>query len=447
MIAVDAMRISVSRSEGFAAAPSRRSHPSVSIARKPGCCHRVLAYCPDENNGRVTTAANPLADLFPALEAIASHASGVVPATGQAILDLQRPDQDEMYDRVHLGPEAGSVLRASIESEPGPAYRQVQPVHRRERTVFRYFLDGSAHTYYLGNVIENERHSAVHLAQIGAAALRRDDLGRVHVADGRRTLLVMLDRSALSDALFEATADACRQVDPSGQRIRLLDSGGDDALTAGVQAAKEPRSRAAHRANWQMRLLERAIAASLAEGLAEGDVSEWLVVDGSLGNEYVTDWKHSHWAHIGVIKSTWKGMRFEIGTGRRREVVNIFRLLVDLPPDSRTLAFGLREGKLATWFVRLRGPDKLDFPLMGTLRVEMPNPSGEPIATELIDELSGALIAERTETPYGRDDRWHSHLYPIWLTERSITNSLFLTESALKAALRWPFAKILGGAA
>lgn len=391
---------------------------------------------------------NPIEDIIPALEAISEQASGIVPATGQAIADLQRPDQEEMYDGVYLGEEADSVLRASIEEDSADAYRAVRSIPRRERTIFRYFLDGSAHTYYLGNVIENERYSPVHLAQIGAAALRRDDKGRLHGAAAHRTLLIMLDHGRLSPALVEAADAACKSVDPTGRTVRIADSGADDPLTVGLQAAKEPRSRAAHRANWQMRLLEREVAASLAQDLEDEGKNELLVIDGSLGNEYVADWKHAHWPHVGVIKSTWKGMRFEIGTGRHAQPVNIFRLLVDLPAKSRTVAFSLRDGKVATWFVRLRGPEKLQFPLMGTLRVEMPNPSGDAISSALIDELSGALVCERSETPYGRDDRWHAHLYPIWLTEQAITHSLFFTEAVLKAAMRWPLGDLkIGGAA
>jgi hypothetical protein len=138
-------------------------------------------------------------------------------------------------------------------------------------------------------------------------------------------------------------------------------------------------------------------------------------------------------------------MRFEIGRERRR--VNLFQLLAELPAGHRTIAFSLREGRLATWFVRLRGPDNLQFPLMGTLRVEVPMTASDGrIATEVVDELSGALLAERSVTPYGKDNRWHSHLYPIWLAERAISQTLFVPENVLKAALRWPLSALHLGA-
>ena len=45
---------------------------------------------------------NPFEGLRPALEVMAKEGE-ILPATGQAIEDLMRPDQEEAYDRVRLG--------------------------------------------------------------------------------------------------------------------------------------------------------------------------------------------------------------------------------------------------------------------------------------------------------------------------------------------------------
>lgn len=50
---------------------------------------------------------------------------------------------------------------------------------------------------------------------------------------------------------------------------------------------------------------------------------------------------------------------------------------------------------------------------MGVVKVELVNPSREPVPSELIDEISRSLVAERSVTPHGQDRRWHAHLYPI----------------------------------
>jgi hypothetical protein len=81
---------------------------------------------------------------------------------------------------------------------------------------------------------------------------------------------------------------------------------------------------------------------------------------------------------------------------------------------------------------------------MGVVKVEYPNPSGEAVPSHLIDNLSRALVGERSETPHGKDVRWHAHLYAIFLAEQAVKNS-FLSHEALKAGLRWPERARLSG--
>jgi hypothetical protein len=45
---------------------------------------------------------NPFIGLRPALEVMVREGE-ILPATGQAVEDLMRPDQEEAYDRIRLG--------------------------------------------------------------------------------------------------------------------------------------------------------------------------------------------------------------------------------------------------------------------------------------------------------------------------------------------------------
>jgi hypothetical protein len=117
--------------------------------------------------------------------------------------------------------------------------------------------------------------------------------------------------------------------------------------------------------------------------------------------------------------------------------VNLYELLADLPYSSRTCAFASRSGKAAIWFLRLREQKHMDYPLMGVVKIELPNPEGQAIKSELIDEVSAALVAERQATPHGKDPRWHAHLYAIYLAEQAVKNG-FISNEALKAGLKWP---------
>jgi hypothetical protein len=368
---------------------------------------------------------NPFEGLRPALE-VMSKEGRILPATGQAVEDMMRPDQEESYDRVRLGLNQGDILDVAIEAPNRELYVACTQVCRMDKHIFRYFLDGSAKTFYLGHVCENERQTPVHVSQIGATAVFRDDRGQMHVARSKNKILLLFNRDELS---FGPQVE--KLIAEAGDNFGFVNLKEDDPQTSGVHAGKEPRSRAAHRANWQMRILEKEIALGL-----DRKPSEWLMLDGGLGSEYAKDWPEGK-EYLGVVKSAWKELKFCVKSGRASKTINTFELLANLKTGCRTLVFALREGRIATWFVRIRGPEYLDFPLMGVLRIELPNPSMEAVPSAVIDEISGALIAERCVSPHGKDTRWHAHLYAIFLAEQSVKNGFVSTE-VLKAGMKWP---------
>jgi hypothetical protein len=66
--------------------------------------------------------------------------------------------------------------------------------------------------------------------------------------------------------------------------------------------------------------------------------------------------------------------------------------------------------------------------MFGVIKVEIPNIANQPITSDFIDILSGALLAEQYVTPYGSDDRWHTHLYPIYQAEHNSKQMFYSTE-------------------
>jgi len=369
--------------------------------------------------------ANPFEGLRPALELMAKEGD-ILPATGQAVEDLMRPDQEEAYDRVRLGVDSDAILDLVIEAPNRELYVNTPEITRNQKHFFRYFLDGSARTFYLGNVVEGERQTPIHVAQIGAAAVIRDDQGRMKVAQAEHKFVLLMNKDELSfgSAVEEA-------VGAAGSRYEFVNLKEQDQQTDGVKAGIEPRSRAAHKANWRMRVLEGNIARQLPRGS-----KEWLILDGGLGSEYVRDWPEGK-DYLGVVKSSYKNLKFCVKSGRTKQTINTYQLLAGLKAGQRTMAFGLREGAVATWYVRIRGPEHLEFPLMGVLRAELANPSGEAVPSELINEISGALVAERQAAPHGKDVRWHAHLYAVYLAEQAVKNGFVSTE-VLKSGMKWP---------
>ncbi len=370
---------------------------------------------------------NPFAALNPVLQVLAEEGR-VLPATGQAIIDLVRPDLDEGYDRAIGGGD--ETVRTMWETPGHRLYTDVRPIPRREDHVLRHFVDGSTKTYFIGTVLEHQRSSPVQLAQVGAASVSRDDYGAMHVTCVIHKLLLMLDKTSLSDILWDRVRTAARAV----PNLEVRSTASDDIFTSAF-GVSEPRSRGAHRANWAMREIEVHIARECLERAAD----EILVADGALGNEYL-DWRGA--PIIGVAKSFRRDVQFALGTGPRARETNLYALLANLEVSQRTAVFPRwpgqdREGKMLFWYVRIRPQRGLDYPLMGVVKVQIPNPELQPIDSDLVDHISGALVAERAVTPHGSDSRWHAHLYPISIAEHVIKNQ-FYSEEVLKAAIRWP---------
>lgn len=86
---------------------------------------------------------NPIACLAPALDLL-GNSLNILPATGGAVEDLQRPDIDEVEDAL-INRDAGEVTAFAETPEPSLSslYRPTPPLFRQEKHLFRFFIDGS----------------------------------------------------------------------------------------------------------------------------------------------------------------------------------------------------------------------------------------------------------------------------------------------------------------
>jgi hypothetical protein len=364
---------------------------------------------------------NPFEGLRPALDLIA-HEAKVLPATGQAMEDLMRPDHAEVIDRLRTGDD--NIFEVLLETPNRNPYIEVKPLHRTEKHLLRYFLDGSARTFFLGDAVEGKRRTPIHVAQVGAAAVYRKDNGQVNIAKSIHRVTLMMDMKAVS--FGERVKEL---VEKAGPRFAFHDTMEEDGETEKT-SGKEPRSRAAHKAHHLMAQEEEKLGRELPRG-----ENQWLVLDGSLGKD-LYKWKEVP-LFLGVTKSFSREPLFKLPGARGGQTVNLYELLEKLPFSARTCAFSARSGKVVVWYVRLREQKHLDYPLMGVIKIELPNLGGEPVPSDVINEISGALVAERQVTPHGKDIRWHAHLYAIYLAEQAVKNGFISTE-ALKAGLKWP---------
>jgi hypothetical protein len=370
---------------------------------------------------------NPLSGLRAPLAALVGDAR-VLPAGGGAQEYLQRFDIDEQYDRIAIGRER--VVKDVAERPNRSLYVEAPPLARREDHAFRLFLDGSSRVTFLGTLVGEKRPTPVVLAQIGAAGLDRRGDGRLHVAQRDVRLILLLDKTSLTERLWDHVSALA-----AAGNVELKDSAEETAYTDNTPFGNtvEPRSRAAHIANWHMRLLEQDV---LARVLPDRPDDSWVVLDGGLGKEF---WEaREPEGYVGVVKNFSKELIFELpGPRGGTRTVDLHTLIARLPIAHRTLAFRRPDNRTAFWYVRLRGPVELDYPLMGVVKAEVPLSADGLLASELVDRLSHCLVAERTVATPSRDARWHAHLYPIYLAERAISVA-FVSHEVLRAAVKWP---------
>lgn len=215
-----------------------------------------------------------------------------------------------------------------------------------------------------------------------------------------------------------------------GDRFGFHDTMEEDGETEKSSPGKEPRSRAAHKAHHIMAGEEEKLGRTLPR-----KKGQWLVLDGNLGKD-LHPWR-SVPQFFGLTTSFSRRPVFKLPGPRGGQVVNLYELLSTLPFSARTCAFSVRAGKVVAWHVRLREQRHLDCPLMGVVKVEFPNPTGEAVPSQLIDEVSSALVAKRQVTPHGKDARWHAHIYAIYLAEQAVKAGFVSTE-VLKAGIKWP---------
>jgi hypothetical protein len=185
---------------------------------------------------RPRRASNPFRLLLPVLALIAEEAR-VLPATGQAMEDLVRPDHDEVIDQLRNGDQR--VLGDRLEYPNQSSYVNLRPLHRTERHLFRYFLDGSARTFFLGDVVEGHRRSSVHVSQIGVAAIYRKNDGRVRVGASCHKIVLMMNKKELSFGDRIQTA-----IERAGPHFAFHDCNERDGETERTSPGKDSRSRA-----------------------------------------------------------------------------------------------------------------------------------------------------------------------------------------------------------
>ena len=190
-----------------------------------------------------------------------------------------------------------------------------------------------------------------------------------------------------------------------------------------------PINAAIAKANSMMHDMEIAILGQMVHsGTLEPD--HMLIVDGPLqfirqdtGKPEFADMFYNV---VGVSKSF--DPMLPTSNKSKRGGTQIGAELLKLKYGQRTPVF-LKENskhrKFGCWYLRIRSKNKVSGPLEGIIKIEKMAilEEEEGLDSSVVDNLSLWLLNEGSPTCYGRDERWASHLYSVYLTETLIKSS------------------------
>ena len=290
---------------------------------------------------------------------------------------------------------------------------------------FSYFMDGSRRTYKIGDmVLEGKKIYPIVAAQIRAGCTERNGAKKLHTHGElqRKNLLLISDKINSVDFV---------EIRERIKRTKLAESFMLDVVTYKYNPERDniPVNSAIATATKLMHDMEIDILGQMVHsGTLEPD--HMLIVDGPLqfirqdtGKPEFADMFYNV---VGVSKS-FDPMLPTSNKGKRGGT-QIGAELLKLKYGQRTPVF-LKENskhrKFGCWYLRIRPKNKVSGPLEGIIKIEKMAVLEEEggLDSSVVDNLSFWLLNEGSPACYGRDERWASHLYPVYLTETLIKAS------------------------
>ena len=292
---------------------------------------------------------------------------------------------------------------------------------------FSFFMDVSRRTYKIGDIVIDggKKIYPVVIAQIRAGCTERDGAKKLHSHQTilRKNLLLLSDKINTVDF---------REIQQRLMRTAVAKEMFLEVVSYRFESEKHniPVNAAIAKANSMMHDMEIEILSNMVKS-GSLDTDRMLVVDGPLqflrqdtGKPEFSDLFYNV---IGVSKS-FNPMLPASGKSKRGGT-QIGAELLKLEYGERTPVFmkeNDRGRRFGVWYLRIRPKNRVSNPLEGIIKIEkmaLEDYYDSGIPTDIIDTISLSLLNECSPTCYGRDERWASHLYPVYLTETLIKST------------------------
>lgn len=303
----------------------------------------------------------------------------------------------------------------------------------------KYFLDGSRKVYIVGEFISGDsKYLPIVAGQIAIACCERKNK-RMKKFRMSRCNGIVFPGDRINNDVLSSIKNKIRE--------KIMESNFSKRVSSNVEWALQdyklrgvfhnPNVKIEDKGTAKIQEIMQSYEVEMIHNIAEeGFLQEdsMLVVDGSLRFERQTKrMECRYFKNVISIAKTFDPHKTRLLKKKTKE---IGAYLKDLKFGHRTPVFLIENKKktlkFGTWYIRIRKQNYLKNPLDGIVKVEKlattMDENDYGFDSGLIDNISSSILAERNPTSYGRDKRWASHLYPIYLTEK-LVKSCFLSDT------------------
>ena len=347
---------------------------------------------------------------------------------GVALYQNESLDLDHYYQEPYQ--DEGDEIRAGVEPfETDKSKKQRKydlAFEDRSFSNFAFFMDGSRRTYKIGDiVIDGKKIYPVVVAQIRAGCTERDSSKKLHSYQSikQKNLLLLCDK--INDEDFDEIQLRIMRTKAAQDMKLEVEKYRFEPLKHNV-----PVNAAIAKANSLMHNMEIEILSDMVRSEVL-DTDKMLVVDGPLQflrqDTGKLEFADMFYNVIGVSKSF--NPMLPASNKAKRGSKQIGAQLINLEYGERTPVFlkeNNRNRRFGVWYLRIRPRRQMTNPLEGIIKIEkmaLEDYYDSGIPTDVVDTISLSLLNECSPTCYGRDTRWASHLYPVYLTETLIKST------------------------
>lgn len=360
-------------------------------------------------------------------------------------IGLPSIDYDDDPNKIMKWKDSGETGSPKKSINLKPLADQLQEIG--EKSLLKYFLDGSRHVFKVDDIAYNKQVFPVVAGQIGVGCCKRENKKMQKDRFYRELVLALPDK---------ANADGWNDVAYFAAKVKKLNESEElkklglhfsaiipySTSKTGATDTKFDNLAISVIQDYMIEAEKRMVVELVNEKCLGQD--EYLLKDGSLEYKIMTSGredlrtlqkiKHNYSWVIGVSKSFNPESCLD-HTGKTNS-----NYIADLPVFHRTPVARfenkefLGDVQFGVWYIRLREKRRTQTPFDGVVKVEkimMDEEIEDGLDSDVIDLISGNIINERNPTCYGTDRRWANHLYPVFLTESYVKSKYISTEMFL----------------